>query len=181
METPGSAFSECRGSARHVRCAARDRPVCRPCDNAVGRGSPKSARAQVVLAACIPFGLLSGHLAVRHRTMARWNTVGGLAVPSLLLVSSSTWSHSAVVCPLPPPRPLTSPFPCLDPDQSNPADKRTRGPPWPVIPVLSPHAPLARESSLGGPHCAVHSVPKTCRHLFLSFVFPPLLRSALSS
>ena len=40
----------------------------------------------MALAAAIMFGLLIGFIAIRHRAMARWNTVAGLAVPVLFLV-----------------------------------------------------------------------------------------------
>lgn len=36
--------------------------------------------------AALMFGPLVAHLALRHRTMARWNTVAGLAVPALFVV-----------------------------------------------------------------------------------------------
>lgn len=36
--------------------------------------------------AAVTFGLFMGFLAVRHRALARWNTVAGLAVPVLFLV-----------------------------------------------------------------------------------------------
>lgn len=42
--------------------------------------------AQMAVFAAVTFGLLMGFLAVRHRAMARWNTVAGLAVPILFLV-----------------------------------------------------------------------------------------------
>lgn len=41
---------------------------------------------QMALVGAISFGLIVGFLAIRHRAMARWNTVAGLAVPVLFLV-----------------------------------------------------------------------------------------------
>ncbi|CAM9765105.1 unnamed protein product, partial [Laminaria digitata] len=40
----------------------------------------------VSFAAAAAFGVLIGYLAIRHRPMARWNTVAGLAIPSLFLL-----------------------------------------------------------------------------------------------
>lgn len=39
-------------------------------------------------------GLLTGCLAVRHRPVARWNTVAGLTVPALFVVCGKTSTMS---------------------------------------------------------------------------------------
>lgn len=48
----------------------------------------------MALVGAITVGLLVGFLAIRHRAMARWNTVAGLAVPVLFLVRDAQAVYS---------------------------------------------------------------------------------------
>lgn len=43
----------------------------------------------MALAGAVTFGVLVGFIAIRHRGLARWNTVAGLAIPVLFLVRES--------------------------------------------------------------------------------------------
>lgn len=53
---------------------------------------------QMALASAVTFGLFVGFIAIRHRAMARWNTVAGLAIPALFLVRDAPKAFYAAGC-----------------------------------------------------------------------------------